>query len=248
MNRLTEFSTNNNLELLWDLLLDELNIKTNNNLIQNVKTIFEANIKPFVLRANPNKTLINLNKEFLSQVIIAVNKLIPQISYKKINITNEEAPAPYTIENIQATRQNNFETELALKQQEFEQGINPPKPQLIDFSFEEKDTKITEMDKLITETINRRKYDIENILKPIKKVSWDNNTEYFEQEQSNHNIFDKLKKMDADTESIIEPGSSTESIIEPGSSTESIIEPNIYNELTMIHNKIDEILNYIRNK
>jgi hypothetical protein len=246
MNRLTEFSTNNNLELLWDLLLNELNIKTNNNLIQNVKTIFEANIKPFVLRANPNKTLINLNKEFLSQVIIAVNKLIPQLSYKKINITDEEAP--YTIENIQATRQNNFETELALKQQEFERGINPPKPQLIDFSFEEKDTKITEMDKLIVETINRRKYDIENILKPIKKVSWDNNTEYFEQEQSNHNIFDKLKKMDDDTESIIEPSSNAKSIIEPSSNAKSIIEPSIYNELTIIHNKIDEILNYIRNK
>jgi hypothetical protein len=272
MNVLLEFSTKQNIQLLWEILLDELNIKTNNNLIQNIRNIFDANIKPFLSKANPNKTLINLNKDFLSKVIIAVNKLIPNLKQEqniiKINITNEEVELPYTIENIQASRQNNFERELSNKQKEFETIINPPKPQSIDFSFKEKDTKISqgeEMEKLIAQTIYQRNYDIqqiknnnneksdnekndnnlierENVDKTNKKVSWDD-TEYLITEQNNNDINND------DDDNIL---NNLKKILNNNNNIENVMDEddkptnNIYIEIRNINTKLNEIYNLLQ--
>lgn len=258
MDILLEFSSKSNIELLWEILLDELNIKTNNNLIQNIRNIFEANIKPFITRANPKKTLINLNKEFLSQVIIAVNKLIPNLkqeqNIKKLNISNEEFNIPYKIEDIQASRQNDFDKQLTLKQTEFNNLLNPPKPKELDFSIKEKETKITEMEKLISETITRRNYDIEQINlitnnstdKQQKKVTWDENLTSFSDEnitldinETNNNFYNKLKYVnDANNDSI-------QTQVNNDSIKTQIA--NINNELTNINKKFDTLYEMISN-
>jgi hypothetical protein len=224
MNTLIEFSSNENIQILWDVLLDELNISINNkNLVSNIKIIFESNIKPFISRANPQKPLINLNKDFLTQVYLAINKLIPNLKqiknqeYKQISITNEEINEPYIIEEIHNTRLNNFEKEMKKKQQEFDNIVNPPKPKEIDFTIKEKDSKITEMEKLIAETMAKRKFDIEQITYSVndssvslsnnivennsnkknteeKKVTWNDNIVSYEDKNNyidNQNIYNE---------------------------------------------------------
>ena len=173
MNNITQFLTQQNIQILWDVLLDELRIDTNNNqIISNIRIVFESNINPFTSRAQQNLSLVDLNKQFLSQVVIAVNRLFPTLKQeqemKRINISSEEIQIqePYKIEDIMTARQTNFEKQVKQKQIEFENSINLQRPQEVDFSEKIEDGKIKEMDALIAETIARRKFEVEQY-KPI---------------------------------------------------------------------------------
>ena len=155
--------------MLWEVLLDELHINPNSStVVQNIKTVFDGNISLFTTRANPNAGLMNLNKLFLNQVLIAVNQLFPNLKQeqqlKLINISDEIIGEPYKVEDIHNARQTDFEKQVADKRNEFESSINLKKPQPVDFSDKvEPEMKIMEMEALIAETMAKRKFDIEQI-------------------------------------------------------------------------------------
>jgi hypothetical protein len=171
------FTNPKNLSMLWELLLDELQINPNSTtIVQNIKTVFDGNINLFKTRANPNAGLMNLNKQFLNQLLIAVNQLFPNLKQeqqllqqqqqmKRINISEEVLlDEPYKVEDIHNARQTDFEKQFLNKRNEFEKTINAKKPQPIDFSDKvEPDAKITEMESLIAETMAKRKYEIEQL-------------------------------------------------------------------------------------
>jgi len=218
------FLNNKNVLMLWEVLLDELHINPNSStVVQNIKTVFDGNISLFTTRANPNAGLMNLNKLFLNQVLIAVNQLFPNLKQeqqmKLINISEEIIGEPYKVEDIHNARQTDFEKQVSDKRNEFESSINLKKPQPVDFSDKvEPEMKIMEMEALIAETMAKRKFDIEqiqgtnpntnvnsNILK--KSVSFDDNVtlhvddyesinirETQEITRETSNIFNKLKK------------------------------------------------------
>jgi len=216
------FLNNKNVSMLWEVLLDELHINPNSSsVVQNIKTVFDGNISLFTTRANPTAGLMNLNKLFLNQVLIAVNQLFPNLKQeqqiKLINISDEIVGEPYKVEDIHNARQTDFEKQVADKRNEFESSINLKKPQPVDFSDKvEPEMKIMEMEALIAETMAKRKFDIEQIqgtnstvnplAKTEKTVSFNDNVTLHvddyesinltETETSNiqHNIFNKLKK------------------------------------------------------
>lgn len=158
MNK-SQFVNKNNLELLWEVLLDELNInKTNTNLMSNVKIIFDSNISLFLSRCNPKSNILDLNKQFLSQVLLAVNQLIPQQNINRINITDEEVLDPYKIEDIQAARQTDFEREFERKKMELENYMTPSKPKELDFS-DKNFTQLEAMDSLLANKMAERNLD-----------------------------------------------------------------------------------------
>ena len=165
------FTNKNNLKLLWEVLLDELNInKTNTKLIENIRTVFESNINPFSSRANPKLQIIELNKQFLSQVVLAVNRLFPTLkqdqNIKKITISDEEVldfKEPYKIEDIHASRQSEFEKDVERKRIEMENYMTPPKPRELDFSDRNLDGKIKAMDSLVADKMAQRNIEIEQI-------------------------------------------------------------------------------------
>jgi hypothetical protein len=168
----SKFLNKQNLNLLWDVLLDELRIDpTNKTVLTNIRTVFESNIQPFTKNTsiNSNIQLVNLNKQFLSQVLIAVNRLFPNLKqeqdFKRIQISSEEVVNPYKIEDIHEARKDDFENQLKIKRNEFENSINLQKPKEMDFTEKIDDGKIKEMDALIAETIARRNFDIEQINK-----------------------------------------------------------------------------------
>jgi len=168
----SKFLNKQNLKLLWEVLLDELKIDpTNKPVLTNIRTVFESNINPFTKNTsvNSNVQLVNLNKQFLSQVVIAVNRLFPNLGreqdFKRIQISSEEVMSPYKIEDIREARQDDFESQLKIKRNEFENSINLQKPKEMDFTEKIDDGKIKEMDTLIAETIARRNFDIEQINK-----------------------------------------------------------------------------------
>lgn len=222
----SQFANKDNLELLWEVLLDELRInKTNTNVISNVKTIFESNIKLFTSRSNPKTDILEQNKQFLNQVLIAVNQLIPQQNIKRINITNEEVLEPYKIEDIQSARQNDFEKEFKRKKIELENYMTPIKPQELDFS-DKSFTPLLGIDSLLADKMAERNLDFEEIYnntsnsitekwltpkktsvnseKINKKVSFDTNN-LLKVEDSTSNplslLFQKLKKTNMENDS-----------------------------------------------
>jgi hypothetical protein len=69
---------------------------------------------------------------------------------------------PVTSEEIQQTKKAQFERELNAKQQEFHEAVNkvvPPVPKFQD----DMDTPISEMERLIAETIAQRNFEMEQI-------------------------------------------------------------------------------------
>jgi hypothetical protein len=155
--------------MLWEVLLDELNINTQNtSLTANVRSVFESNINPFLARANPNSGLMNLNKIFLTQIVAAVNRLFPNINQqpqvKLINISDEVVSSePYKVEDIHNARQTEFETQVNQRRNDFENLVTVKKPKELDFSDKAETSKIKEMEALIAETIAKRNFDIEQI-------------------------------------------------------------------------------------
>ena len=165
MKNTDEFIKKQNIELLWEILLDELGIDlSNKQLIENIRVVFEKNIGLFTSKANPNLRLVELNKLFLKQITIALNKLFPSLrTMKRIHIGEEFPDKPYKIEDIHSVRQNQFEKQLEQKRLDFEATMNPGKPNEMDFSDKFQETKISSMDALIAETVAKRNFDIEQI-------------------------------------------------------------------------------------
>ena len=172
MSNLSQFTNKQNMNLLWDVLLDELHINANNkSVMTNVRAVFEGNIKPFTSKSNPKSPIMELNKQFLSQVVLAVNRLFPNFTFggeskqeqniKRITITNEEVSEPYKIEDIHASRQSDFEKELERKRIDLDTYMTPQKPRELDFSDRGLDGKITAMDSLVAEKMAQRNLEIE---------------------------------------------------------------------------------------
>ena len=169
MSEIKKFNTQDNIQILWEVLLDEMKLEgINDNIISGIRTIFEKNIQMFCETERLTKSnLILLNKKFLGQIIIAIHQLYPQIkqyqNFKKIKIENEEVKIPYKAEDIQQERLQHFETEMYRRKMDFESLITPEKPPPMDFSDKVNDEKISEMDTLISQTIAQRNYEIDQI-------------------------------------------------------------------------------------
>lgn len=166
MSTLSQFKNKDNLKLLWDVLLDELNINlTNKNLINSIRTVFESNINPFTAKVNPKSNIMELNKQFLSQLVLAVNRLFPNLkqeqNIKRITISNEEVTEPYKIEDIHASRQTEFEKEVERKRMEMENYMTPQKPKELDFLDRNSYDKIKAMDSLVADKMAQRNMEIE---------------------------------------------------------------------------------------
>ena len=170
-NIIADFSNKQNLLLLWEVLLDELEIKgdaNNKTIISNIQAVFHSNIAPFINKISPVAGIMETNKLFLKQVLIAVNRLFPNLKQdqqiKRINIGEEEVKEVnqlYKVEDIHSARQSNFEKQVQQKRDEFESLAAFKKPKELNFSEKYDDGKITEMQSLIAETISRRNFEIE---------------------------------------------------------------------------------------
>ena len=214
------FSNKQNLGLLWDVLLDELNIKgnvknaSNATYISGVQAVFQSNIAPFISKINKNASLIESNKIFLKQVLTAVNRLFPNVKQQttRINIGDEDVNNPYKVEDIHSARQLSFEKQVKEKQEDFESFASLKKPKELDFSEKVNENRITEMQTLIAETIAKRNFEIEqyqpatdadsaeSCLQPLKTSVKDINIQNNKNNNntSNSNNERKLKYMDAE--------------------------------------------------
>ena len=160
-----KFVNDQNINILYEILLQELKINEKSIWIPQIKQIFSNNINFFLANVNLNNSLLELNKLFLKQTIIAINKLIPNLrnEKKKINILPEEINFPHKIEDIKNIKKDLFDEEFNLKKREFDNIMKKETPNTINFLDDHQNEKIINMEQLLLDKINERNNEIPKV-------------------------------------------------------------------------------------
>ena len=168
MNNISEFIKPDNVEILWEVILDENVINTNDpNQLTNIKNYFNNQLRTYYEgeKMNPNAfNLFQLNKNFISHFITNIhtqqNQQKPQLTLKK--------PDLITSDDIHTDRKNQFDNDLAARVNEFQSAMALPIPEAPKFS-DKLDKPINEMEALIAQTLAQRNFEIEQIHKSTNK-------------------------------------------------------------------------------
>jgi len=158
----TSFITNENIDLLWEIILEEEFIRkvVSREKIVEFRNYFIVQIKEFQnVTAKLNIPLVQLNKQFITNFMTVMRSQQPQPPVPPPN-QNKQL---YTSQEIQAERKSQFENDLTRKQNEFTRGMSVPVPEIPKFG-EDLDKPIgSAMDELIAKTLAERNYEIQQI-------------------------------------------------------------------------------------
>lgn len=220
MNNIHFFLNKENIDTLWDVICDiQIFKKLPKNYKENVFDVFHNNLNGFYeVESKKTVNLIDLNKKC---VLLILNYIQTKYSFKlsqKIKIHDDYDDKSITYAEIQNDKRTQFEKDLHLKKQDFENLIKLKVPPIPNFSDKYEENPIVES---IQEIILKRNYDIsqinntfqensskkwlnsldtsiksEKINDDKKNVSWGNNEEIeFEDNDNDNNIFLKLKQI-----------------------------------------------------
>jgi hypothetical protein len=180
---INKFLEQENMQLLWEVLIDEPLIKElcNSDVkMKNLMHIFESNIKDFFsIEKNNCNNLMELNKKYILLIINYLMKVGSNanaattptntlktdntLQYRKITIHPEETvKESITYEDIHNDRMTLFEKELNKKQNEFTNAMALPIPPVPNFS-DNPDQPFNEIESEIKRIQEQRNYDIEII-------------------------------------------------------------------------------------
>jgi hypothetical protein len=175
-----DFITTENIEMLWEIILDDIKdgVKTPDR-ISHARSFFINQARIFFEREKTIKqNLMQMNKKFIGQIMTSFNNVkmqppqTPQnqnFQPQKINISNKE-PSGFTIEDLHSERLSAFEKSLTEKKNDFMNAMSVPIPEAPKFSDAEMDKPIgSAMDELIARTLAQRNFEIENIHKSANK-------------------------------------------------------------------------------
>lgn len=158
---MNDFATNQNKELLWNLLL---NNGAFNNLLETQLPAVQTDFENLMGYLSTEKTKVNLmekNKQFVQQMIQKIN------SHKQPKI-HEPGREMYTSQDIRNKKIDEFNNKIVQAQEDFNSVIKLKTPEEINFSDkknEEDDKPIDNMDELIAKTIAERNLEVKNITK-----------------------------------------------------------------------------------
>ena len=158
---MNDFATNQNKELLWNLLL---NNGAFNNLLETQLPAVQTDFEKLMASLSNEKTKVNLmekNKQFVQQMIQKIN------SHKQPKI-HEPGREMYTSQDIRNKKIDEFNNKIVQAQEDFNSVIKLKTPEEINFSDkknEEEDKPIDNMDELIAKTIAERNLEVTHITK-----------------------------------------------------------------------------------
>jgi len=170
-NKRSVFLEKENVEMIWEVISDEdiMQNKTADEMNE-IQKIFINDIRLFYNTergSNNNLDLMSMNKKFIEKVLINLRE-IHEFSSKNQKQKQKQNLEAITAEDIQTSRQNEFEKEFIRKQKEFSSAMTmkvPEKPKFDDAL----DKPIGEMEELIARTLAQRNFDIEQIQQNIDK-------------------------------------------------------------------------------
>ena len=176
----TYFLNNENVKVLWDVVIDEDIIKRQSREFQeNILNLFRSNLKGFYdVECKKTTNLVDMNKKYILLILNHANKQIAQIAqiaqnvkpeYKKIKILDElpqkKVNELITYEEIQNDKRSQFEKDLNRRQEEFTNAMALPVPPVPKFTDNLEEGPISEIEKAIKELTSQRNYDVEQISK-----------------------------------------------------------------------------------
>lgn len=174
---ITYFLNNENVKVLWDVVIDEDIIKGQSREFQeNILKLFRNNIKGFYdVESKKTTSLVDMNKKYVLLILNYANKQIAQIAqkskpeYRKIKILDElpekKVNELITYEEIQNDKRSQFDKDLNRRQEEFTNLMALPVPPVPKFTDNLEDGPISEIEKAIKELTSQRNYDVEQINK-----------------------------------------------------------------------------------
>jgi hypothetical protein len=168
----TYFLNNENVKLLWDVIIDEDNIRGQSREFQeNILNLFRTNLKGFYdVESQKTTNLIDMNKKYVLLILNHAKKNVTQNikpEYRKIKILDElpqkKVNELITYEEIQNDKRSQFDKDLNKRQEEFTNAMVLPVPPVPKFTDNLEDGPIAEIEKAIKELTSQRNYDIEQI-------------------------------------------------------------------------------------
>ena len=171
----TSFLNNENVKVLWDVVIDEDIIKRQpREFHENILKLFRNNLKGFYdVESQKTTNLVDMNKKYILLILNYANRQIAQIAqnvkpeYRKIKILDElpqkKVNELITYEEIQNDKRTQFDKDLNRRQEEFSNSMALPVPPVPKFSDNLDDGPISEIDKAIKELTSQRNYDVEQI-------------------------------------------------------------------------------------
>ena len=172
-----KFLSDANVQMLWEVLIDEDSITKD----RRTQEAFTRTLPEFYERekSNPQRSLIDLNKQFISIMMKLLIQDAPDIPKNQFSQFPQQAQQTHkriliTQEDIQLDRVSHFEQELGKKQNEFSNAMAVPVPEAPIFKDNIKDEPLSEINMIIQRTIAERNLDIEKIHKSANKVDAEN--------------------------------------------------------------------------
>ena len=170
----TNFLNNENVKVLWDVVIDEDIIKRQSREFhENILKLFRSNLKGFYdVESQKTTNLVDMNKKYILLILNYANKQIAQNvkpEYRKIKILDElpqkKVNELITYEEIQNDKRSQFDKDLSRRQEEFTNAMSLQVPPVPKFSDNLEDGPISEIEKAIKELTSQRNYDVEQINK-----------------------------------------------------------------------------------
>jgi hypothetical protein len=169
-----DFITTENIEMLWEIILDDIKERVKSQeQASHTRGFFINQARAFFEREKTVKqNLMQMNKKFIGEIMTSFKQSQQsqqQFQPQKINISNKE-PTNFTIEDLHSERLSAFERSLSEKKNDFMSAMSVPIPEAPKFSDAELDKPIgSAMDELIARTLAQRNFEIENIHKSANK-------------------------------------------------------------------------------
>jgi hypothetical protein len=158
------FLDNDNVQMLWEVIIDDPTVAQNTTTQQ----VFTRIVPEFYEREKLKyKNLMEMNKQFIS---VLVDLLSSQDNKNKQQQEQQHSKPKITFEELQQERVSQFENALNMKQQEFSQAMALPLPPTPIFTDSQKDEPLTEMEKIIQQTIAERNLEMEKIQKELSRA------------------------------------------------------------------------------
>lgn len=269
------FLSKDNITMIWDVISDEDIFKFLSKDIQTeIYKVFLENLQIFYdIERKKSNNLIESNKKYIMLLLNHINTKYHQKIPNKIKIINEPpTKSLITYEEIHNERKTQFDEDLIKLEQEFTSAMSLQVPDVPDFTDKYTDEPIREIDKLLKEMTSKRNYDIEQISQNNSRQKDKNNllkpqetsikSDKFLSSKENEKEKEQKKNVTWDTENNFEI--KNENIFFEESEIENNIEQNIFKKLKkveprnnenslekqimMLNNKMDLILDFLREK
>lgn len=137
---MTQFISKDNSNLLWDILNENpLFLKFSKNKEDLIMKVLQDDMKSFYDRNLQINDLMELNKRFIAYITNAL------------------------LEKNNKSKSVTFEDTFKKKEEEYHQAFKSPLPPQVNFSDDQIDEKISNIDELITNVMQTRQFDIQQI-------------------------------------------------------------------------------------